>query len=115
LGNQIFNRLKVLYLEPEESRMLFLYSITQKTIWNIINSNHWILIEPNGVSKNFKDTEIELLNKQWLDLKQQVDYQRLISSLQKMRAEYDRPAPKDGDIWEMGGSSIPTRNIDFQF
>lgn len=111
LGNLVFNVLRDKHGEIEESRMLFLYFITQKSKWDILGSKHWILIEINGITKNFADPEIDNLNKQWLALKANVDYEFLINKLNNLRKEYDRPAPRDGDIWEFGGSDKPFRNI----
>lgn len=110
----MFNVLKANHGEIEESRLLFLYFITQKMKWDILGSNHWITIEIGGIIKNFTDPELDKLNAEWLAIKAQVDYEFLNNKLNFLRKEYDRPAPKDGEIWEFGGSSAPFRNIDFQ-
>lgn len=111
LGNLVFNVLRDKHGEIEESRMLFLYLITQKSKWDILGSKHWIFIEVGGITKNFTDPEIDRLNQEWLALKARVDYNFLVTKLDSLRKEYDRPAPKDGDIWEFGGSDKPFRNI----
>lgn len=111
LGNQVFNVLKDKYGEIEESRMLFLYFITQKNRWDILGSNHWIVLDVSGIVKNFADPEIDQLNQEWLALKERVDYEFLVNKLNHLRKEYDRPAPKDGDIWEFGANSGTFRDI----
>lgn len=111
LGNLVFDQLKANHGETEESRMLFLYNLTQKQKWLVFNSNHWILIEASGIVKNFFDPVIDSLNSQWIALKASVDYARLENIIKKMRAEYDRPAPRDGDLWEFGSGQGPFKEI----
>lgn len=113
LGNQVFNVLKERHNEIEESRMLFLYFLTEKKTWSIINSTKTILIEKDGITKNFSDSKIDALNLEWLSLKQQVDYTFLTNKIARLRAEFDRPAPKDGDVWEFGGSGGTFKNMKF--
>lgn len=113
LGNLVFDQLLAVHGEVPESRMLFLYGITTTTEWFVINSNKSLRIDAGGVTKNFNDPVIDNLSAQWVALKQQVDYVRLERALNRMRAEFDRPAPKDGDIWEFGNSNNSFRDINF--
>jgi len=113
LGNLVFNRLVSDHGEIEEFRMLFLYQLTTSTTWRIMNSNHWIQFDRNGVIKNFNDPEIDKLDAEWKALKLVVDIEFLNRKLEIMRSEYDRKAPKDGEIWEFGASSGPFRSLNF--
>lgn len=115
LGNLVFDRLMSDHGEVKESRMLFLYGITTTTEWFIINSNKRLLIDASGVTKNFNDAVIDQLSEQWKNLKLKVDYDRLMKTLTIMRAEFDRPAPRDGDVWEYGNSNGAFRDITFKF
>lgn len=113
LGNLIFNQLVSNHGEIEESRMLFLYQLTTSTTWHILNSNHWIQFDRNGVIKNFNDPEIDKLDAEWKALKLAVDIDFLNRKLEIMRSEFDRKAPKDGEIWEFGASNGPFRSLNF--
>ena len=113
MGNLVFNVLREKHGEIEESRMLFLYLITQRKEWNVLASTKTILIEKDGILKNFPDHQIEQLNLEWLNLKAIVDYNFLTNKIAKMRAEYDRPAPKDGDVWEFGNMNNQFREMKF--
>jgi hypothetical protein len=75
-----------------------------------MNSQKWILIEAAGITKNFGDIEIDKISEEWVALKLKVDYDMLNRALTRMRSEFDRPAPRDGDIWEFGGGGT-FRNI----
>lgn len=113
LGNLVFNRLISDHGEIAESRLLFLYQLTTGTRWNVMNSNHWIMFDKTGVTKNFNDPVIDQLDAEWKSLKLQHDIEFLNRKLAILRAEYDRPAPKDGEIWEFGGNSEPFRSLNF--
>ena len=111
LGNLVFDQLMSNHGELKESRLLFLYGITTVTKWSVINSNKWLLIERGGITKNFTDPVLDKLNEEWLSIKREIDYNRINRALNKMRAEFDRKAPRDGDVWEFGGASGTFRNI----
>lgn len=113
LGNLVFNRLVSDYGETEESRRLFLYQITTMTKWHVMNSNHWILFERTGVTKNFSDQVIDQLDVEWKALKLAVDMDFLNRKLAVLRSEFDRKAPKDGEIWEFGTSNGSFRSLNF--
>ena len=115
LGNLVFDVLLAKHGEIKESRMLFLYGITTRTRWTILSSPKWVLIEDGGVTKNFDDPDIEALNEKWKSVKVQSDYVKLERRLAAMRSEFDRPAPKDGDIWEFGGGPGTFRKVPFSF
>lgn len=113
LGNLAFNQLIKDHAELEESRLLFLYGVTTSTQWSILNSDKWLLIEPAGITKNFSDQTIEDLNLEWQSLKNLHDQRAVDSKLAKMRAEYDRPQPKDGEVIEFWSGSSTFREIKF--
>ena len=67
LGNSVFDRLIQAHGEIGESRILFLYSITQGTTWTIINSDKIISVTTEGVSSNFEDQIIQELHLTWIN------------------------------------------------
>jgi len=81
--------------------------------WNVLGSTKTVLIEKDGILKNFSDREIEKLNEQWLSIKSEYDRMFLINKIEQMRKEYDRPEPKDGDVWEFGKMSEGFKEIQF--
>lgn len=113
LGNLVFNQLIKEHSEHEESRMLFLYGVTTGTQWSVLNSDKWLLIEPAGITKNFSDQTIDALTREWQSLKNLHDQKAVDSKLARMRAEYDRPQPKDGEIIEFWSGSNTFREIKF--
>lgn len=113
LGNLVFNQLIKDHSEIEESRMLFLYGVTTSTQWSVLNSDKWLLIEPAGITKNFSDQTIDDLNLEWKSLKNSHDQKVVDLKLARMRSEYDRPQPKDGEIIEFWSGSNTFREIKF--
>lgn len=107
LGNLVFDRLVSSHGESQDSRILFLYDITINCKWNLSNSkDHWLLIDETGITKNFNDQVLDSLQKQWTTLKEQTENSKLNKKIEAMRSEFDRPAPKDGDLWEFGHSCV---------
>jgi hypothetical protein len=113
LGNLVFNQLIKEHSEHEESRMLFLYGVTTGTQWSVLNSDKWLLIEPAGITKNFSDQTIDALTSEWQLLKNSHDQKAVDLKLARMRAEYDRPQPKDGEVIEFWSGSSTFREIKF--
>jgi len=116
LGNLVFNRLVEAHGEIEESRMMFLYYITKSDPWIFGTSRKTekqVHITKDGVWKNFPDPVLDDLHKKWMALKLEVDMKFLEKRIAIMRAEFDRKAPKDGDVWEYGNSQGPFRELKF--
>jgi hypothetical protein len=113
LGNLAFDQLVKEYGESPEGRLLFLYGVTNSTRWNLLNSSKWVLIEADGLSKNFEDATLSEIDASWKALKSKADADSAKKRLDTMRAEYDRPAPTAGDIFEFGKSSGEFREISF--
>jgi len=103
--------LKETHGEIEESRILFLYSITNNIEWNVLESDKVLHINKDGIFKNFKDSDIETLHNNWVKFKNLKDNKILIEKVEKMRAEFDRKAPTDGEIWEFRNKITPFRKI----
>lgn len=108
-----FNRLVEAHNEIEESRLLFVYGATTGTQFQLLDSNKWIIVSTDGVTKNFEDSEIDRLHEQWTAIVDRASAINVAAKLAKMRAEYDRPEPKAGDIFEFGKSSGEWREISF--
>lgn len=113
LGNLTFDVLKEKHGEIEESRILFLYCITNNENWTVLDSNKILYINKDGIFKNFKDSDIETLQNTWVKFKNLKDNKVLIEKIEKMRSKFDREAPKDGDIWEFGNKPTPFKKITF--
>ena len=109
----MFNQLIKEHGEIEESRLLFIYGVTTGTQWSVLNSSKLLLIEPAGVTKNFGDQVIDALNFEWQSIKNQHDQKQVDLKLARMRAEYDRPQPKDGDMIEFWSGESNFREIKF--
>jgi hypothetical protein len=107
LGNKVFDRLIDAYGETAESRTLFLYGITTNTRWSIIGSDHWVLVQADGVFMDFEDPILSDLSQQWLAIRADQEKAETAARLQKFKDEYTRPTPKDGDtftFWSDGGT-----------
>jgi uncharacterized protein with gpF-like domain len=115
LGNLTFNRLVSNHGEHNDSRLLFLYGVTNQTRWHIANSSKWVLIEKSGLSKNFDDAILDELALAWKQLKAKTETVAAKNRLDMLRAEYDRPAPKPGETFEFGKNSGGFREIPFNF
>jgi hypothetical protein len=111
LGNLVFNHLVEQCSELEESRVLFLYGITQGTPWQIIDSDKWVTVTVDGIAMNFEDQALTDLHDQWhliVNAKKTEAMNQLISKLKGSTREL-----KDGDIVEFGASSGEFREINF--
>lgn len=112
LGNLVFDELILNHNELDESRILFLYVVSTNSKWHLFdNSQHWILIENTGITKNFNNKKIDELSNTWLNKHNKIEQNRNIAKIKNMQKEFDKPAPKDGDIWEFGKSSGSFKNI----
>lgn len=111
LGNKVFDNLIDKYGELSESRTLFLYGITMGTTWFIINSTKTILIEENGIIKNFDDPIINDLNEQWKAVKFEKERRAANIILSKIKGEGH--TPKDGEIYNFWQNEEPFRDLNF--
>lgn len=113
LGNLAFSRLIEAHGEIEESRLLFLYGVTTSARWQVLDSQKWLIIGPDGLSKNFADQVLDELAAEWSSRSVKLAEDQLALKLKRMREEYDRPALKPGDTFEFGKSSGEWRNLNF--
>jgi hypothetical protein len=105
LGNRVFDRLIEAHGEIEESRMLFLYGITTATRWDVNGKDLWVLVQQDGVFSNFNDPVITGLSNRWQVIRQNRTKAEVENRLKRFREEYERPAPKDGEVfnfWQGG-------------
>lgn len=113
LGNKVFDYLIDKHNELPESRTLFLYSITAGTPWYIINTNNVLIIEEAGITINFIDAELTIINDEWLAIQFEKKRKLANSILQKIKSETN--SPREGDTYEFWKNEEPFRNITFNF
>ena len=111
LGNAVFNRLVEAHGEIQESRLLFLYGITTNTKWTLFSSDLWVLVHADGVTANFEDPVLADLSGQWLTIRSAQDQAAFAKRLKQFREEYERPAPKDGEIFSFWSDPGTFREI----
>jgi hypothetical protein len=111
LGNLAFDVLISKYGELPESRVLFLYSITQSEPWQILGSNNMVHITASGIIKNFKDETLEEYHKQWTGLIEEAKIKE--SDAIRKSINQNKIQLKEGDIIEFGKSSGEWREINF--
>ena len=111
LGNRVFDRLIEAHGELQESRTLFLYSITQGSTWFILGSNLQILIEEGGVTSNFEDPVILAIDKDWKDSKIRKEYKAAQEIKKKINPDNQNHSPKDGDIFNLWTTETEFREI----
>lgn len=111
LGNRVFDHLIEAHSELQESRTLFLYSITAGTTWFILGTDKALTIEAGGVTKNFEDPKLDSLDAEWKTIK----FQREHAAAQKIKSlispENQSNSPSDGDILNFWGNEGEFREI----
>lgn len=108
LGNLVFDALIHSHGANPEDRVLFLYSLTQGTEWHA-GENKFVQVLPSGVVKNFEDSEIERLSKDWTD---QIDLAKQAIAAQAMTKLKAEPKQfKNGDTFEFWQNEGPWRDI----
>lgn len=111
LGNLVFDRLVEAHGETQESRMLFLYGITTGTAWQVLGSDKSVLVHSDGVTLNFEDLTISHLSSKWQEIRAEKDKAALAERLRRFREEYEKPAPRDGETFNMWSDPGTFREI----
>jgi hypothetical protein len=111
LSNLVFDELLKSHGEQPEGRELFLYSSTLGTPFYLIGSEKRITVTGHGVSKNFEDSAIEALDKQW-KAQIQAAREKIAAEITKKIKSNDQQ-PKDGDIFNFWSGEGNWREIKF--
>jgi hypothetical protein len=109
VGNSVFDRLVSDHGELSESRTLFLYGITTGTTWFVLDSVKWITIDQAGIAKNFDDSVIEAVDRDWKNLLSAKDAANANKIIQQIKPKDN--GPKDGDHYEFWKNEGPWREI----
>jgi hypothetical protein len=109
VGNSVFDRLVSDHEELSESRTLFLYGITTGTTWFVLDSAKWITIDQAGIAKNFDDSLIEAIDRDWKNLLSAKDAASANKIIQQIKPKDN--GPKDGDRYEFWKNEGPWREI----
>jgi hypothetical protein len=109
VGNSVFDRLVSDHEELSESRTLFLYGITTGTTWFVLDSAKWITIDQAGIAKNFDDSVIEAIDRDWKNLLSAKDAANANKIIQQIKPKDN--GPKDGDTYEFWKNEGPWREI----
>jgi hypothetical protein len=109
VGNLVFDRLISDYGELSESRTLFLYGITTGTTWFVLDSAKWITIDQTGITKNFDDSEIDRIDRDWKNLLSAKEAANADKIIQQIKPKDN--GPKDGDTYEFWKNEGPWREI----
>jgi hypothetical protein len=111
LGNLVFDELLKNHGEQPTGRELFLYSLTHGQPFYLLGSDKRIVVTGDGVSKNFEDSAIEALDKQW-KAQIQAAREKIASEITK-RIKSEDQQPKDGDIFNFWSGEGNWREIKF--
>jgi hypothetical protein len=109
VGNLVFDRLVSDHGELSESRALFLYGVTTSNNWFVLDSAKWITIDQTGITKNFDDSVIEGIDRDWKNLILSREAAKADKIIQQIKPKDN--GPKDGDTYEFWKNEGPWREI----
>ena len=96
LANAVFDSLVKNHGEQQDGRELFLYSITMDQRFHSLGTDKSSSVNGAGVTKNFEDPEIDVLDKQW---KSQIQAHKERIAREITKRMQPSHQPKDGDIF----------------
>ncbi len=111
LANKTFDVLIKNHGEDPESRTLFLYSVSLENPqpWYVIGTDKRVMINRQGVSINFEDSEIVELSKTWqkiVDTAKEAHANKILSQIKNQNF-----SPKDGDTFNFWENEGPWKEI----